>query len=1810
MHCHTIVTRLAIALMFAVCGRAVRGDPPAVAIVGGIAFVVSPERPGADPFPIRRVLLPANRAFALAGQAGDAPLRRMPREEFESLVRAATKNLASKSTPKLAKAIYRATLTDDGLTGTGEWTVQAATPQAMCILEPLRIAIGNPKWVGGTEALIARPPTAPTSAALWIEHGGSSAITFDWSTHGIEEPGEMKFDLRVPAAPIATLEIDLPTDRVPIPAQSDTLLTGPFPAAANRAIWKIAFGGSSKVEFSVRSTTGVGQLLAFARASRMTRYDLSPGLATVTYEFDFTAVRGPSAVREFLIDPGVQITDVVAAGLDRWQVQPNAVATKPATLTLQLREPMTTGRVVLSGFALAPTGGEPWVAPMVRPLAAALADDSIESRFAADVKLEGWDGGDYRLMRIAQPSDRSQTLVFKGIPTTTEAIGRRAPTFALRAVAAEWTTKEQVDWRIESTRMTLTARYQLQIVRGPLTQIAFKIPVGYTPILATATPADPSAIWNPGPNGTWIFEPTRPLSTGQTIELRVEVRRAAPEWPTAANRILLPVPKLIPLGASSREGTRTVSLGTIFRGWMTPTIADAGALPDGSVVPFAFRGNEPDGTLVLARRRSVVTAFNDVTVSTTNGERTAVHRLNLKVERGELASMVLYLPLAAKGNWTFDAPGADVRLQPHPGAAFLPGFAPLLVPGPFWQVTFVRPLRTAATITIRYRGPADAKLPLPVALGMDTSPPRITVEGRDETIEAEPLDPTAEIPTFTTLRPRGQLPIKAEAKPWRITDVSAVTVVDDAGRTTVTLRGQIATAGGRMLMVPLPEGAEVESILIEGKWVDARGEGTLISIPIPAPDDDPDSFELRYRLPGEVRWPLGNVHTAILEFPGRSDGVRESWEISPKFAIWPDLGRTVPHDRRQVWLVPASVPVLAGYLLAIAIFALGLVRLKHGRAASRTMFLFALALGTASWVVTPGWQLAIRPSLVVSLLAGVAFAMIGRVDRSSASRAAAAAVAIFAAFATVVGQPVEPVTVYLIPGPTEAPDRLSVLVPQAVTDRLTSLLAPELPAVLLTAAEYTGADTDGLTAFDATFTLHVTRDGTQTFALPLTGIRLESIRLDGAVAFPDATRPDRYTISLEGKGERCLKVRFSVPSLSVGGEREVRFGIPDLPSSRVRFTAGPTAKQVNVVSRRGSQIRTGTATVDADHGGGHAVAIRWRQGGTADTPPRASVTEATIWDIGESEAYATAAFNFRIDGGALSRFTFDIPPDLEPGRATIRTADTTAINGVRSWKLAPAANGWQTLTIEAQNLVDGAATIAFRLVPHAPLSVRPALFAPRAYGASVVSSYVGVRLRDAVVERWNKENLIDFPADAIARDFATVPELLLEKQPLSRSFRREGTGVPAVRPILRGTVEPVPTGQEIIWTIGPRADVAGTVRWPRDVAAFALDFEIPGAVTPTDVQATDIIGWARKGNRVRVWFRSEVKEPTVRWSGIWSGYIANSVKPVEAVELPTVTGTSVRVRAFDGWVIVPQANRNAKPLPPLRPRELAFAIEPNAPALRLTITPPPTVADVRIWKSIERADTAIAYRAIAEVHLPAGRLHHITVQLGPLPPSSDVKLELPLATILTESTATPTTRRWEIQTPADAQSSVRLACIVRLPSRAGFVLPRWEIASGGVPIPIVGRYLAVGSPDIQIAQVSENRRSSWPAVVPPELESLRGRATFWTTSSEEPIALRIVEPTLAPPAPQPRPSFAVPLATATDTPAVHPALAALGWFLGMSAVGLIRLWGPRHFRPELLVAFGVLAAFVGGSGFLLVVVFGLLARAWRLWQILARRILR
>src|SRR5205085_9594780 len=98
-----------------------------------------------------------------------------------------------------------------------------------------------------------------------------------------------------------------------------------------------------------------------------------------------------------------------------------------------------------------------------------------------------------------------------------------------------------------------------------------------------------------------------------------------------------------------------------------------------------------------------------------------------------------------------------------------------------------------------------------------------------------------------------------------------------------------------------------------------------------------------------------------------------------------------------------------------------------------------------------------------------------------------------------------PEVVYVVPGAAGGP--ASVFAPPALLDRLDALAAPPLPPVVVTAATYDGKEADGTAVFDATFVVHCTRDGEHQLSLPLTGVRLEAMRLDGAAAYPDASHP-------------------------------------------------------------------------------------------------------------------------------------------------------------------------------------------------------------------------------------------------------------------------------------------------------------------------------------------------------------------------------------------------------------------------------------------------------------------------------------------------------------------------------------------------------------------------------------------------------------------------------------------------------------------------------------------------------------------------------
>src|SRR4029079_15734872 len=129
---------------------------------------------------------------------------------------------------------------------------------------------------------------------------------------------------------------------------------------------------------------------------------------------------------------------------------------------------------------------------------------------------------------------------------------------------------------------------------------------------------------------------------------------------------------------------------------------------------------------------------------------------------------------------------------------------------------------------------------------------------------------------------------------------------------------------------------------------------------------------------------------------------------------------------------------------------------------------------------------------------------------------------------------------------------------------------------------------------------------------------------------------------------------------------------------------------------------------------------------------------------------------------------------------------------------------------------------------------------------------------------WEKAGLIDFPAEALAQEFAAVPELELTRRPLTPAVRPTGADAPQLRPALHAPGEARPLGHDITWHVGPAAGAEGVVRWSRDAAVAPGEVGVPAPVTVADVRAADLVGWSHSGPRVQVWFRTAVKDPTVR----------------------------------------------------------------------------------------------------------------------------------------------------------------------------------------------------------------------------------------------------------------------------------------------------------------------------------------------------------
>jgi hypothetical protein len=1473
-------------------------DNPAQAVAGPAA-VAQDEPPAEDPFPIRRLRATEAQLAELLKPPDFGPLVRLPRGDFEGRVRAAGRAAAeARHAPRVTETRWKASLVGSDLDGTAELEIAHPAAQPTFLpLDPLRLALGPASWADGREAVVGLP-AGSSAPAVWVGKPGAQTLKFAWSVAGVAEPGERRFELRVPAAMRALFELELPAGQVPAVPATDVLVTGPFPLPddAGRALWRFRFGGRSRLDFSVRSGGAPG---ATAAAVLKATYDLTPGQLACAFEYEFRPAKGTIGQWEFTVDAGLRVTNVEVNDRAGWSVDTPAEPNAPRRLRVALRQPGAGGKVLVSAVAPHPDPSRAAGAPLpaIRPVGANLDDETLTIRLAPELRPADWNSGDYRLSDSLIRPDQSRELTLTGtlVPAKTSRPFRRLPMIRTSMPEAEFATTEQLSWRLGPDRATATLRVEVRVRRGPLFQFALRPPAGYSLARQTGAP-DGVAVSSELSGGRVAVEFARPLAAGQSAELIFEFR--SPALPPGAHQ--LPFPALTPLRAAERNGVVSVFIDPVWLAEVQPGVGttpvgwldlDAPPPEAGAAAAFRYRGDDPDGQVTLTPARAEFAVETSVRAEHTPAGLRATTPLTIRVARGGLPGVAVLEPARGGAGRTWrvtDGGNAVAAAVPLP----LPG-APLA--GRIWLVRFERP--------------ATAELTLETTATNPTGELAVLGAARTRVPAVSAYHPPA---------PRGGKPA------WGFSGLYLVTAARTPRDVLAVFGGTVTGADVGVLPVTLPLGAELRAASVGGRWLDPGvlrlSEGVL-HLPIASA---PARFEVRYRLPVE---PGVVVHTLRSPLPGLPTAgveVGRWWafgaEVLPGWPVraWdresadslPGLLGDGPlrEPGAIVWQSPVEEMRVATARLADVVgivVAAGLFALAWAGACRRHPFCGVLAaavlfaLGVGLLLGPPWWQrVALVPLAVGLLAAGGMVVARGRWSRVPAAAVLALAVCLVARSDSA-AQPAAPATVVILPAGADG--REVVVAPKELLDRLAAAARPVPPGVVVTSAEYTVTADETTARVAARFTAHAFHDDA-TATLPLADARLERVTVDGTAAFPASPRPGTYTVPLAGKGRHEVEVRFTVPVAGVGTEREFRFGVPEVPAARVVADLPGSARQPQVVGRVGRQSVTAGERVrlETDVGALRSVQVRWRdgEGGKASV----KVREGCVWDVTEDGAELTACYLVRIDQGAVPTLRYEVPAELDVLAIAVRPLDEGGSAALRDWSVGGEPKGFRPLQLDFRSPIAGRVLVVLTLAPREPLGRQPALRFPRTAGAAGEPDAVyGLRAKGVVVEELGRGGVIDFSPDALTRDFAAVADLRLDPQTPVRVFRPTPGGVPVLRPTLRVAAELPAFTLNTAWHLGVhRADAQGTVRWSVKDAVALVEFTLP-VIRLAEVRGPEVASWAQTGTRVHVWLKRPVAEGEIAW-------LASVPRPTLPFEAPTprpISGTlaesTLRLAAATGF---------------------------------------------------------------------------------------------------------------------------------------------------------------------------------------------------------------------------------------------------------------------------------------------------------------------
>jgi hypothetical protein len=498
-----------------------------------------------DPPSIQRTRLRPDQVPEALGKVEEGVLQRMPIDKFDELVRSASEK---QRPPVLLETRYRAQVQIDpgnelSLVGTGEWKIRRRQLEdAILPVAGMQIAVKSAKWEDGSDAMLY-VPNPGGALALYIPDEKKQLLKLGWSSRGLAEPGgEAKFDLRLPSAAIATLDLEVPAGFLPVLTQANALMTGPTPLAGGSSLWKISFTGMDRIEIVLRRTVGDRVSLFYKLDASYTLNELE---GRARHEFQIESAKGGVSEFEFEYESGLILRNVDANNLLTWNI---TTVGKSQRLHVFLKEPTRTLTVVTTSSFDLRWDPNTWSPPSIKPLNSVIRGDNLHITFPPGISILDWQGRHYRLKRTETTNDRS--FILHLLPTISEGPDfNQLPRFWLRKKPGiDWQATQDSTWKIGREFEEWTVSSSVTVHAGSLAEISFRVPEGWK--IVEASWGGKTTEWRQDPNLVVIAPQS--LLRGETANLQVRLRKPV------SDSLTRKFPDLTPLGASYRAGKLTI----------------------------------------------------------------------------------------------------------------------------------------------------------------------------------------------------------------------------------------------------------------------------------------------------------------------------------------------------------------------------------------------------------------------------------------------------------------------------------------------------------------------------------------------------------------------------------------------------------------------------------------------------------------------------------------------------------------------------------------------------------------------------------------------------------------------------------------------------------------------------------------------------------------------------------------------------------------------------------------------------------------------------------------------------------------------------------------------------------------------------------------------------------------------------------------------------------------------------------------------------------------------------------------------------